>query len=180
MDLLFTCELALFIYLNQNTERRKIMKIKKQVLLVGILALSFALICVGALAFFSDSSYTSQSIRIGSLNFDLGTSLLQHDVNGNSVKNVSLSRGTNDPYSSENTPDIELTIDYTNTGNVSLITRTIVNISGKDKDGTALTSEELRDVLIGQNAQATGIGDTISGTAKRNITLLDGDRKSVV
>ena len=146
------------------------MKKNKKLLLLSIIFLSFCLVCFGSFAYLFDNGITEKIINIGELNFEINSSLNQKDIDGTTIRNYVLKPGMNDPNSTENTPDMELMFSYKNRGNISILTKTLINISGTDKEGNALSQEQLKEILIGVNSNPSNLGDTTA--QKSSISIL--------
>ena len=151
---------------------------KKKLIIAGASALGCAAIGLGAYAFFADDDSLVVSTKVGNVDLTVDGELLHEDAYGESI-NI-LNPGDNDPEAPEGSrpgTDHELSINYTNNGNKSVITRAIITVTGETADGNALIAGDLWDVLIGLNENATGIGDTVTLAGKQNIECLDWEAK---
>ena len=146
---------------------------KKKLLAVGASVLGCAAVGFGAYAFFIDDDSVVTSTKVGTVDLTVTGELLHEDAYGDSI--AILNPGDNDPRSPEDSrpgTDHELSINYTNNGNKSVITRAVVTVSATDVSGDPVDVTELDEILIGLNNEATGIGDTVTLEDKQNIDLL--------
>ena len=147
---------------------------KKKLLAVGASVLGCAAVGFGAYAFFIDDDSVVTSTKVGTVDLTVTGELLHEDAYGDSI--AILNPGDNDPRSPEDSrpgTDHELSINYTNNGNKSVITRAVVTVSATDVSGDPVDVTELDEILIGLNNEATGIGDTVTLEDKQNIDLLE-------
>ena len=150
------------------------MKNNKKLLIAGASILGCAAVGFGAYAYFFDSDLHEDEIVVGTVGVSGNVNLNHRDSNGNSLNN--LNPGDNDPNvptSARPGSDHEIEITYNNTGNKSVITRTVITVTGTKADGTALTKEMLaQNILIGRNSTAgDALGNTATTANKRNIAL---------
>ena len=150
------------------------MKNKKKLLIASASALGCAAIGFGAYAYFFDSDSHNNDINVGTVSVTGSVNLNHKDADGKSLNN--LNPGDNDPTISTNArngSDHELEINYENTGNKSVLTRTVITVTGTKADGTPLTKETLaRYILLGRNnTQGDVLGNTAIASNKQNIAL---------
>lgn len=137
----------------------------KQKLLAGIsIACAFAIVIGGVFAFFSDTANLTESIKVGNVDISVDGDLFH----SNGLNN--LNPGDNDPdLTTDHRPgtDHELSFTVTNNGNKSVITRTVIEVSGLRVDGTTvLTEAELMNLILSEKANITAqtTADTIASS----------------
>jgi hypothetical protein len=150
------------------------MKNKKKMLIAGASALGCAVIGFGAYAYFFDSDMHDDELVVGTVSLEGDIELKHKDAAGRALNN--LNPGDNDPTISTTArdgSDHELEINYENTGNKSVLTRTVITVTGTKADGTPLTKETLaRYILLGRNnTQGDVLGNTATAANKQNIVL---------
>lgn len=129
------------------------MKTKKKLLSALSIMCAFALIFGGVFAFFSDSALLNETAKVGTVDVEVDGGL----IHSNNLNN--LNPGDNDPdvpndYRSGT--DHELSFTVTNNGNKSVVTRTLIEVSGVKKDNTTkLTVDELKNIILSEKLNVT-------------------------
>lgn len=162
------------------------MENKKKLMIAGASALGLGILGVGAFAYFSDTANVSGTAKVGTVDVT-ATGNLTHSENLNNIN-----PGDNDPTVDEDYrsgTDHELTYTITNNGTKSVLTRSIIRVSGtyteyyKNADGlytdangevladqtqpvvkdaqAKLSQEDLAKIIISERGTAsTAVGDT--------------------
>ena len=146
------------------------MKTNKKLLSALSIVCAFAIIFGGVFAFFSDSSILNETTKVGKVDISV-TGDLYHS---NALNN--LNPGDNDPDVPEDYrsgTDHELSFEINNLGNKSVITRTIIEISGVKND-VVLTESELINIILSEKQNVATL------TTQDNIALSDTDKYDTV
>lgn len=155
------------------------MENKKKLMIAGASALSLGILGVGAFAYFNDTVNVTGEAKVGSVDVDVNVAeagALTHSSNLNNMN-----PGDNDPEvptSYRSGTDHELTFEVENKGTKSVMTRTVLRVSGKRADGTtALTEDELKQIILSERVTAStavGANDGDKYTQVTDATVLDG------
>ena len=148
------------------------MENKKKLMIAGASALAVGVIGVGAYAYFSDSAdLADATAKVGTV--DVGvTGALTHsgDINN-------MNPGDNDkevPEAYRDGTDHELTYTITNSGTKSVITRSIVRISGTGSDGQALSQADLEQIILSERAESSATVGTTDADKYTTVNRLAG------
>ena len=139
-------------------------KTNKKLMSTVAVASAFAVVVGGAFAFFIDTANFTKDVNVGTVNIDVQGDLVHSDTLNN------LNPGDNDPeIPTDARPgtDHELSFEISNLGNKSVITRTVIEVSGLRKDGkTVFTEEELINIILSEKANVTALttNETIADT----------------
>lgn len=157
---------------------------KKKALIAGASVLGCAAIGFGAFAYFFASAETTKSVTVGNVSISADSTLKHYQLNdqGTVVEtpNNNLNPGDNDPdvpSSARPGTDHELVVNFSNTGNKSVITRVVATVTGRT-GGTSsqeLTQAQLEKLILSVDSRTTPVnGDTAQTTNKKQyLTKLD-------
>jgi len=131
----------------------------KKKIIMGSSVAAVVLLGIGAFAYLSDTDTDYDNSKVGTVDVSL-----TEQANGKKVQIThsddldNINPGDNDPTNpDDNRPgtDHELTFEIQNDGTKSVITRTIITVSGVDKDGNDLSIADLEKVILSEKADAT-------------------------
>ena len=146
------------------------MKTNKKLLSALSIICAVVLLFGGVFAFFSDNALLNESAKVGKVDINVEGGLFHSNALNN------LNPGDNDPdvptdYRSGS--DHELSFKIDNLGNKSIVTRTIIEISGMKND-IILTEAELMNIILSEKQNITTI------TTQNNISTSDTDKYNTV
>lgn len=137
---------------------------KKKLLIAGASTLGVAIVGLGAYAYFSDSDSETVGGTVGTVDIEASNAVLKHyygvDADGNPVEIDinNINPGDNDPDQpgSPSRPgtDHELSFDIENAGTKSVITRSKITVTAKDKSGNDIDSDELMNIILSEKLTA--------------------------
>lgn len=142
------------------------MKNNKKLAIAGMSTLALAAVAFGAYAYFSDTDSETTQGTVGTVKVDVSDTVLDHSGNLDNIN-----PGDNDPENPDGNrdgSDHELSFKLSNKGNKSIITRTVITITGVTNGdvagfpaGSVISSDELLNILLSEKKDTTGtVGDT--------------------
>lgn len=142
----------------------------KKLLIAGASTAAVGVIALGAFAYFNDNAVLDpQTATVGTVDVSV-TGALNHEGGLNN-----LNPGDNDkdvPTTYRPGTDHELSFTVTNNGTKSVVTRTVIEVTGS-KPGTTLTASDLLNVIISEKTTATALGDTSNPANRSSLGRLD-------
>lgn len=131
---------------------------KKKLLIAGASTLGVALVGFGAYAYFSDKDSETVNGTVGTVDITATDAVLSHTYNGQEAPD-NINPGDNDPEQGNEEgrrdgTDHELSFDINNLGSKSVITRSKITVTAKDRDGRAITAADLMNIILSEKTDA--------------------------
>ena len=151
---------------------------KKKLMIAGASSLAFAMVGLGAYAYFNDSESLLQSSTVGTVNVEVAGGLTHSGATfgaDGSIVNPGLDNlnpGDNDPTVNDGYrfgTDHQLSFTVNNEGSKSLMTRTIIKVYGTDKTGKKLPVAALRNVIISERVEYNAAPDADDRDKKQDL-----------
>lgn len=151
--------------------RNKRMNNKKKLAIAGVSAIGITALGLGTYAYFSDSVENTHTAEVGTVDIEVTNNKLTHS---GSLDNMN--PGDNDPdVPGTNRPgtDHELSFTVNNVGNKSVITRTVITVSGTSAaDATPIGTDDLSNIILSEKSTYSANASTNDSDKSTAITKL--------